>query len=88
MPRNVRNFWVELDVDGRSRVATGPRSKDGGFELNIKMRDEGSVKEAVRIVGNALEDGSLELHILPFDGEDIVIETENVGVKPFVQTRR
>jgi hypothetical protein len=88
MPRNVRNFWLELDVDGRSKVATGPRSKDGGFELNVLMRDGGDVKKAVRLVGNALEDGTLELHILPFDGEDIVIETESAGVTPYVQTRR
>lgn len=86
--RNVRNFWVDLDVDGRSHVATGPARKDGGFELNIKMRDGGSVKDALRIVGNALEDGTLELHVIPFDDQDFVIETESVGVKPFVQTHR
>ena len=86
--RNVRNFWIELDVDGRSPIATGPSSKDGGFELTIKMRDEGDVKKAVRLVGNALNDVTLELHVLPFDHQHFVIETKDYGVKPFVQTRR
>ena len=88
MPRKVRNFWLELDVDGRSPIATGPVSRDGGFELNVLMRDSGDIKKAVRLVGNALEDGTLELHILPFDGEDIVIETKNAGIDPYVRTHR
>ena len=44
MPRNVRNFWVELDVDGRrSRVETGPVRKDGGFSLTIRARERSSI---------------------------------------------
>ena len=42
MPKNVRNFWIELEVDGRkTKIATGPRSKDGGFKLILKMRENG-----------------------------------------------
>ena len=38
MPRNVRNFWLNLSVDGkRTDVASGPVAKDGGFELRIKI---------------------------------------------------
>jgi len=44
MPRNVRNFWIELDVDGRkSRVETGPIRKDGGFSLTIRARERASI---------------------------------------------
>ena len=66
MPRNVRNFWIELDVDGsKSRVETGPRSKDGGFDATVKMRDGGSIIEALDILGRADENGTLTLRIRP-----------------------
>lgn len=46
-PRNVRNFWIELFVDGKkTRIATGPASKDGGFDLYIKIREKGSVSSS------------------------------------------
>lgn len=64
MPRNVRNFWIDLDVDGRaSRVSTGPRRKDGGFQLDIKMRTEGDIFNPVTIYGRANPDGTLSLKI-------------------------
>lgn len=89
MPRNVRNFWVELNVDGNSPVATGPRSKDGGFELNILMRDAGQVKKALRIVGTALEDGTLELDVLPFEGAGFTLEGDaGPDQRHFTRTRR
>lgn len=47
---NPRNFWIELDIDGHSRVASGPQSKDGGFDLTIKMRDKGEVSTAMIIL--------------------------------------
>jgi hypothetical protein len=59
-PRNVRNFWLELEVDGKkTRVATGPRGKTGGFKLTIYIRDDGSVGGPVRIYGTADEEGEL-----------------------------
>lgn len=46
MPRNVRNFWIELEIDGRkTKVATGPRSRDGGFNLKVLMREKGQISE-------------------------------------------
>jgi hypothetical protein len=45
--KNVRNFWIKLKIDGReTMIETGPRSKDGGFEMTIGMRDKnGGVSE-------------------------------------------
>lgn len=41
-PRNVRNFWCEVQVDGKTTpIAFGPQNKDGGLALTIKMRDNG-----------------------------------------------
>lgn len=40
--RNVRNFWAETRVDGKKTVdATGPRAKEGGLEILVKIRDRG-----------------------------------------------
>lgn len=62
MPRNVRNFWLTLSVDGRaSRVQAGPQSKDGGFELRVQMRDAGGIAEAGTLKGYAESDGTLRL---------------------------
>lgn len=50
MPRNVRNFWVEVTVDGRKhKVATGPRHKDGGMTIDLKQRHKGRVIDVLRI---------------------------------------
>ncbi|MEE8361711.1 MAG: hypothetical protein V3R71_06115, partial [Gemmatimonadales bacterium] len=70
MPRNVRNFWVELEVDGRrERVATGPQGKDGGFELTIKQRFKGEIVNVLTVKGVALQQvkkaGTLALLIEP-----------------------
>ncbi len=63
-PRNVRNFWLELDVDGRStRIAAGPVARDGGFDLVIKMRSAGDVVETVHVTGRADQDGALTLRV-------------------------
>jgi hypothetical protein len=69
MPRNVRNFWIEADIDGRkSPFAAGPVSKDGGFSLRISMRDKGRIVEPLNLYGIATEDGGLELRIVTGDG--------------------
>jgi len=61
MPRNVRNFWLTLDVDGKkTNVATGPRSRDGGFYLTILVREDGGICDnAVIVEGKVLSDGHL-----------------------------
>ena len=46
----VRNFWIEVTVDGRkTKIATGPRSKDGGMEITIKQRNNGSIDHALTV---------------------------------------
>ena len=62
MPRCVRNFWVECEVDGKeTRFASGPRSKDGGFLLRVKVRDNGSVTHALSVTGYVDSQGKLIL---------------------------
>ncbi len=43
MPSHVRNFWIDVDVDGRqTKIATGPRHDDGGLSIRLKQRTEKS----------------------------------------------
>lgn len=66
MPRVVRNFWLEADVDDRrSLVIGGPRGKDGGITLRIYQRDNGAVRTALRIECRAFCDGTLRLDVKP-----------------------
>ena len=66
MPKIVRNFWLEADVDGRRSLVTGgPRGKDGGITLRIYQRDSGAVRTALRGECHACRDGTLCLDIKP-----------------------
>lgn len=57
MPRNVRNFWIEATIDGRSsKLEGGPQAKDGGFELTIRQRDKGAVTKVLTIRGTIIGD--------------------------------
>lgn len=73
----VRNFWVEAEIDGRETNAKGdPVRKDGGMEVTIYQRDDGTIKEALRIVCRAY-------------GESLVTKVDCDGerVCEFVTTR-
>lgn len=78
MPRNVRNFWLELGVDGsKTRVETGPRSKDGGFHLTILQRDGGGIIRAAEIDGRVMSNGKLRLSLTRgHDGEHLLFDTD------------
>ena len=63
MPHNVRNFWIEAEVDGRKTpIKFGPRGKDEGFRLTVYMRNEGAV-EAVICVEGVNREGELILSL-------------------------
>ena len=83
MPRNVRNFWIELTVDGKAqRIACGPQARDGGFELTVKMRDKGDIVTALHVSGRALQDGTLQTEaradaeVWRVGDSDIIVSTE------------
>lgn len=69
--RNVRNFWIEADVDGRSaKLSSGPAGEDGGFSLVILMREKGAISDKrVRIKGWVNGGGKIMLDVA----------TENTG---------
>ena len=72
MPRNVRNSWVDLVVDGReATIGTGPRSKDGRMTAQFYVRDDGCVERSVRVSTHVDHDGSLRLSVFDPDGNCI-----------------
>lgn len=51
-PRNVRNWWIEIECDGyKKKVEMGPKAKDGGFKLKLLTRDHGMVFDALTMTG-------------------------------------
>jgi hypothetical protein len=72
----LRNFWIKADVDGQStQRGFGPRSADGGFDLTICMRDNGSSTKPVRITGFALADGTLLVTVYGPEGTPVLEHT-------------
>lgn len=84
MPRNVRNFWIEVEIDGRTtKLAGGPQSKDGGFVLTIKQRSKGSIIEPLHIQGYAQEDRTLRMTI-----STDLLDNEGQSTTTHVKTER
>lgn len=74
MPRNVRNFWIAAEIDGRgSKLASGPVGKDGGFSCRIFIRRDGDVESGVTLRGVAHPDGTLEILCMGQDEHDNVV---------------
>lgn len=74
-PRNVRNFWIVADIDGRtSKLAGGPSGKLGGFDLTVYMRADGEAREAVSLLGRASADGDLRIKVQPNDKRSITFD--------------
>lgn len=73
MPRCVRNFFVRAaPTDGtrRAPIQTGPRTRDGGLDLTLYIRDQGSVRVAGTILGRRHGD-RLVLQFVPERGPSI-----------------
>ena len=75
MPRIVRNFWIDLQVDGRNtKIGTGPRRKDGGFSLDVKQNDDGGIVDAVSVRGYVNREGVLTLTVTdPETNNDVLV---------------
>jgi len=76
MPKNVRNFWVDGEIDGYTNNLTGgPRNKEGGIDITIKQRDNGAVTTALKIEGFANDKGELSLRVKDKD-DNLVFEND------------
>ena len=53
----VRNFWIEVEVDGRrTKLCGGPANKQGGMTIRLYQRDNGAITQPVTINCQALTD--------------------------------
>lgn len=73
MPRCVRNFWLDGEVDGASKgIGTGPKSSGGGFYLTILIRENGQISnKCLRIRGGNYGDKNI-LTVDLREGEKVV----------------
>lgn len=52
--RNVRNFWLTAQADGGNQVTLGPKSRSGGLQVTLLLREHGEVSnDRVVIVSGA-----------------------------------
>ena len=68
MPRNVRNSWIDLSVDGRSDIGTGPVSAEGEMCARFRVRDKGGIVESVTVTTMTTVSGNLFLFVHDPDG--------------------
>jgi len=72
--RNVRNWWITSDVEGRkSRIDFGPKSKDGGFAVHVYQRVNGSPKKVATMNGFVNND-TLILEFTPWQCEGATVQ--------------
>lgn len=87
MPRNVRNFWIKLIVDGReTKIAAGPLRKDGGFDLTILQRSANDILEAMNIIGRE-RNGVLTLTARPISHDELTATREGSDITTVITTR-
>ena len=67
----TRNFWINAEIDGRETpLAGGPRSKDGGMDVTLLVREDGGISDGVRIT--CISDGEKNtIRIWGPDGEKL-----------------
>lgn len=64
MPRNIRNSWVTVNVDGRhSGMASGPVAKDGGLQARFKFRHEGTIIDGITVTQGVTRDGKIRVMV-------------------------
>ena len=77
----IRNFWIKANIDGRkTALEGGPAARDGGFRLQVKMRDAqvaGRIAFPLNIEGRANDDGTLSLIVQAPPGTFNIIEDES-----------
>ena len=66
----IRNSYVELRIDGRGNIGTGPANKQGTMNAQFLVRENGDAVKSVRVAtfvyGN-------ELHLTVFDPEGNIV---------------
>lgn len=70
--RNVRNFWIDCNIDGReSALSGGPRSKTDGMSVIIKQRSNGGFETALTVTCYVNDAGGLVTLVRDAQGHEI-----------------
>lgn len=60
----MRNFYFHANIDGRKNtIKGGPRSKNGGMDLELRQSDGGVSSRTLRINCTPADDGSLLVEV-------------------------
>ena len=49
MPRNVRPSWIDVKVDERPSIGTGPVSRNGEMRAIFSVRSNGNVHRVIEV---------------------------------------
>ena len=73
MPRIVRNFWVDLKVDGRkSKIGTGPKSRFDGLAIDLQQRSGKTIAKKYVAIRCHEERGSLCTRVELRGGDEVI----------------
>ena len=69
-PHNVRNFYIEVEIDGyKTTLRGGSPSKDGGMKVTLYQRDSGEITKALTVDCTADSEGVLKTKVTNNNGE-------------------
>ena len=68
MPRNVKNAWVQVFVDGEEKYAGGTKDAKGQMEVAVNYRDNGNVSQV-----------PIRISVWPDSNDDLNIEVYGPG---------
>lgn len=71
----MRNFWCEVEVDGRKTdMAGGPRSREEGLKITLYQRKNGEKVKAMTVT--CVTSGDILMTVVEVGGERYRFETE------------
>lgn len=72
----VRNWWIEVEIDGRKhKLVGGPQAKGGGFSLTVRQRDRGESRIVLTLSGYGVFRDTLKL-VQTYPGETLIAQTD------------
>ena len=87
---SIRNFWVEVEIDGRKTTFKGgPRNKNGGMRITLYQRDNGKIIKPLKIACLAFDtNGVITLNTTVFNTLDDFSDSWGYEVPMSITTDR
>lgn len=74
MPRNVRNSWVDIKIDGRLPMTGGPSGEHGAMTCRYSVREKGAVVPSVTVRSFIGPDGLHHLTVIDPSGAMVIYD--------------